>query len=303
MISAEFPELESILLPDYQLYFNNIIPLGFHVALQSLKIRRNINLEKLALEEILETYQIDGIISDNRYGVYSSSVPSVIITHQLKLAPKTPFRSLANNQIKKYLNRFSEIWVPDLPNSVLTEELSATSEFSQKKYIGLLSRFKAPSVESRENFILAVISGTEPHRTIIENRLIKILGNTEYSITLVRGIPDVRGKKVFPENFTVHEHLKTQKLETLLSKCQVLLSRSGYSTIMDAIHTQTPVILIPTKGQSEQNYLAKRLHANFKLPLLSEKKLSSFHIAQSKTIDLNAQNLLSEVIGKWLNEL
>ncbi len=303
LISAEFPLLRTLNLPDYNLQFNHFIPIGIHVALQSLKIRRNINREKIVLENFLATQKINGIISDNRYGVYSSSVPSVMISHQLKLAPRTPFRAIANNQIKKYLNRFSEIWVPDENGSIISGKLSSTDEFLNKKYIGTLSRFKTTSNTIRKNFVLAIISGTEPHRTTLENRLIKSFRSSNQKITLLRGLPKSADKKVFPKNFTVYNHLKTDELETLLKTCKLVISRSGYSTIMDIISTNTPCILIPTKGQSEQEYLSKRLHEKFKFPVIRERKISEDKFQLAQRIDIKNENLLSIEIGKWLNQL
>ncbi len=303
LISAEFPLLQTLILPDYDLHFNHFIPIGHHVALQSLKIKRIINREKLVLDNYLATHEIAGIISDNRYGVYSSSIPSVMVTHQLKLAPKTLFRAIANNQIKKYLHRFSEIWVPDEKGSVISGELSSTDDFTTKKYLGVLSRFKSAPKTTRENFILATLSGTEPHRTTLENRLIKSFRNSKQKITVVRGIPKSEGKKVFPENFTVHNHLLTEDIEKLLTSCKLLISRCGYSTILDAMATKTPVILVATKGQSEQEYLARRLLKKFNVALLKEKQISEDNLQLAQKISCTSDNLLSSVIGKWVNQL
>ena len=303
LISAEFPLLQTLTLPDYDLHFNHFIPIGLHVVLQSLKIKRKIKREKLVLDNYLAAHEIAGIISDNRYGIYSSSLPSAIVTHQIKLAPKTPFRGLANNQIKKYLHRFSEIWVPDEKGSVISGELSDTDDFTAKKYLGVLSRFKAAPKTKRENFILATLSGTEPHRTLLENRLIKSFRNSKQKITLVRGIPESQEKKIFPENFTVHNHLLTEDLEKLLTSCKLLISRCGYSTILDAMASETPVLLVATKGQSEQEYLSRRLESKFNVPLLKEKQISEDNLQLAQKISCTSENLLSSVIGKWVNQL
>jgi len=303
LISSEFPLLRTLTLPDYHLNFNQFIPLGLHVALQYSKIKQNINLEKLALEDFLITHKIDGIISDNRYGIYSSSIPSVVVTHQLKLAPKTPFRALANKKLKNYLNQFSEIWVPDKKDSIISGELSSTDDFPTKKYLGILSRFHAEPKTHRQSFVLAVISGTEPHRTMLENRLIKSFRNSKQKITVVRGLPKSANKKIFPKNFTVHNHLSTVDLEKLLISCKLLIARSGYSTVLDAIATNTPVVLVPTKGQSEQEYLSKRLHEKFNIPLLKERNISDDILPLAQKMSSNDDNLASSVIGKWFNQL
>ncbi|MFB0961216.1 MAG: glycosyltransferase, partial [Flavobacteriales bacterium] len=53
LISAEFPLLQTLTLPDYDLHFNHFIPIGLHVVLQSLKIKRKIKREKLVLDNYL----------------------------------------------------------------------------------------------------------------------------------------------------------------------------------------------------------------------------------------------------------
>jgi len=273
------------------------------VALQYLKLRKAIKEEHESIRRIAKNTKIDGIISDNRYGVYSSQIPSVIITHQLRVAPKTPFKTPANNQLRKSLLPFSEIWIPDAENGFLTGKMSSTTHFSNVKYIGYLSRFSPSEKLLRAEKILALISGPEPYRTLLEDRLIKTLAHSEKRVVLVRGLPDQKIKKTFPENFEVHHHLSTKKLEELFKTANVLVSRAGYSTIMDCVRTGIPAVLIPTKGQSEQEYLAHRLKETFNSPLITAEKFTAASIKMAQAISIQEKSNLNTVIGNWLNQL
>ena len=60
--------------------------------------------EKKIIRSIVKKYEIKGIISDNRFGVYHSEVPSVYMTHQLKVLSGTTTNisaKLHRNIIKK----------------------------------------------------------------------------------------------------------------------------------------------------------------------------------------------------------
>ncbi len=302
LLNSEFPHLVSLRLPDYDLKFNRILPLGFNVALQGLKLSRKIREENYALDKIVSTHKIDALISDNRYGIYSKKIPSVIITHQLKLAPKTPFKFIANKRIARYLQNFDEIWVPDAPTSKLSKSLSNTAEFSSKKYIGFLSRFK-PTETKRKNFILVTLSGPEPYRTQLENRIIRKFGDTSTEIILLRGKPKSKEKKVFPKNFTTYNHLPKPEFEELLNTCRLVISRGGYSTIMDLIVTQTPALLIPTPNQTEQEYLAEVLKSKFSMHIPTEKKISLSDLDKASVINIPFQDSLNIHLGNWIREL
>lgn len=44
-----------------------------------------------------------------------------------------------------------------------------------------------------------------------------------------------------------------------IERSAFIISRSGYTTIMDLVKLGHPALLIPTPGQTEQEYLAKHL--------------------------------------------
>ena len=50
------------------------------MLLQLPKLLWNIKKEHETLNQIIDDYKIDGVISDNRFGLFTSKVPSIFIT-------------------------------------------------------------------------------------------------------------------------------------------------------------------------------------------------------------------------------
>jgi UDP:flavonoid glycosyltransferase YjiC (YdhE family) len=277
-LQNEFPKLKCIRLKDVDVRYgsNGISSLlsYFSIALSIFSNRRK---EHQLLQEIQETEQFDVIISDNRYGLYLQDVQSILITHQLHI--KTPFFSgIINAQLRKWLNKFNAIWVPDFEGSVLSGELSNV-DFSNKKYVGILSRFTHDENATPSHDYLYLLSGPEPQRTVLEKRLSQVIRTHPYPsqegnkkilpLTLFKGEGTrktilVRGTKQvsninFPRNVKVIDFATTEELQQLLNSSKYIVCRGGYSTIMDVVAVKKSALLIPTPNQYEQEYLAKYL--------------------------------------------
>ncbi|MBL7751853.1 MAG: hypothetical protein JNN29_10720, partial [Chitinophagaceae bacterium] len=127
------------------------------------------------------------------------------------------------------------------------------------RYIGPLSRFTYNAAVPETNRLLIILSGPEPGRTIWEEKLMREIAAYTHPITLIRGLP--RGGKPltsFP-HLEVFDHLPAHQLQTAIEKAEWIIARAGYSTIMDLTTLQKKAILIPTPGQSEQEYVANYL--------------------------------------------
>ncbi len=79
------------------------------------RIASVVKRENRWLQEVIVQERIDGVISDNRFGLFSKKVPCVFITHQLRiktgLGNRVDWVSQTFNY--RYINRFSRVWVPD----------------------------------------------------------------------------------------------------------------------------------------------------------------------------------------------
>lgn len=225
------------------------------------QIRQDQNL----LKSLVSKYEIEKVISDNRYGLFHAETKNILITHQLNLKLPKGIRLLGrmvNNRIHKLINHFDECLVPDFPGSInLSGELSHTVRYlkNKPKYIGLLSRLSLVEEDSEISPVelLIIISGPEKQRTVFENivlKSIRSLGN-ELSYLIVRGRPDTLGSET--ENMV--NHLSARKMKSLIKHAKYIICRSGYSTIMDLTLMKKTALLVPTPGQSEQEYIAELL--------------------------------------------
>jgi uncharacterized protein (TIGR00661 family) len=239
--------------------FLNIITL-------SIKILTGIVIDKININKLTNDNNFDIIISDNRYGCYNSRVYSIIITHQINIIlPKylkwaqKPIRLI----IKLLINRFNEIWIPDVPYFPnFAGELSRY--FNKKTYhIGLLSRFnciKTNDISSNEKYeVLAILSGPEPQLSCFYNILLKQLKELNSKCAIVYGKVEKENSESVDNNVKTFSFANSNKLYSLIQSSKYIIARAGYSTIMDLICLKKTAILVPTPGQTEQEYLANYL--------------------------------------------
>jgi UDP-N-acetylglucosamine transferase subunit ALG13 len=264
LFQKEFPALTIIPIQGYRVTYTKIKRLFFiKMLFQFFKINNAIKRERIWLENAIKKYNIQVVISDNRFGLYHKYVKSVFITHQLNIITGNRFADKIAQKINyKYINHFKECWVPDdMSENNLAGKLSHPSinPSIPIKYIGAISRFK--KIEQAKTIDLAVlISGPEPQRTIFENLLLKQMKLLSLKMVLVRGLPLSKNTVLSKEeNLKIINHLPATALNELLLSTKMVIARSGYSTIMDLAKLQQIAILVPTPGQTEQEYLAKYL--------------------------------------------
>jgi UDP-N-acetylglucosamine transferase subunit ALG13 len=260
LLKLEFPTLESVYLPGYDIRYPLKGGMALNMLLSIPRILRGIKNEHALLQQIVLEKKIDGVISDNRYGLYSRDIPSVLVTHQVFI--QTPAGSRTVHRItRNHLNRFSECWIPDLPGiDNLSGELSHLHPCPANYYlIGPLSRFSELISTEQDGSILFLLSGPEPMRTAFEKKIIQQTEGMNRKMILLRGTPgeSTPKKRGFLE---IHAHTDTLNFARIISDASVLIGRSGYSSIMDAAFLGKKCIFIPTPGQTEQEYLA-RYHA------------------------------------------
>jgi UDP-N-acetylglucosamine:LPS N-acetylglucosamine transferase len=67
-------------------------------------------------------------------------------------------------------------------------------------------------------------------------------------------------------NVTYYNFMTSTEIENAFNESEIVLCRSGYTTIMDLTKLHKKAFFIPTPGQFEQFYLARRLKINGFLP-------------------------------------
>jgi len=220
--------------------------------------------EHFKLKRIIKNKNIDVIISDNRYGLWSKKKYSVFITHQLFIKP--PIKCKIADSIllkinKFFINKFDKCLVPDFSTETsISGELSHKKFFSNKvEFIGLLSKFYNYNIVDKQNVfdyeVTAIISGPEPYRTQFEEILLFQLKKTNCKCLILTGKPEEDNEKNIG-NIKIVNHLSTDNMYNVINKSKYIVSRSGYSSIMDYVCLKKKAILVPTPGQTEQEYLA-----------------------------------------------
>ena len=256
LLKQEFPELDFFPLPGYDVRYAKKW-LKLKMVLNIPKILLRIGDEGKILEKIVAENKVDFVISDNRFGLTSSKVPNVFITHQVEI--QTPVFQKAMNQLnRKYINEFDECWIPDYSgDNNLSGKLSASEALKNRvKFIGPLSRFSYKNKECKSIYkCMAIVSGPEPQRTIFEKLVYQELKELSGKSLLVRGILD-ENEPVKGGNVTIVSHLGSEEMQHAIEQSDYIISRSGYSTIMDLTTLKKKAILVPTEGQTEQEYLA-----------------------------------------------
>lgn len=276
LLKKEFKQLTFIELPAYNISYSKS-KLGFKWRLlrQLPKIKKAITKEHAVINKIVHEYAVDGIISDNRMGVYCAKIPSVFITHQLNVLSGMTTK-LSTTLHDYYIKKFDECWVPDfehLPN--LSGKLG--HDFNTKllpiKYIGALSRLKKEVVKT-EYDIMVLLSGPEPQRGLLEQKLFKELDGFNGNILFVKGQIESEQHVEKKQQFTIYNFMTSVDLQHALNCSDLVISRSGYTTIMDLAKLGKKAFFIPTPGQFEQVYLAENLKTQNIIPSCSQNEFT-----------------------------
>ncbi|EIJ37701.1 glycosyltransferase [Galbibacter orientalis] len=282
LLNKEFPDLQFVELPSYKIkYAEKAKNFKLKMLWDSPKILNAIKKEKKRTKELVKELALDGIISDNRLGVYSKKVPSVFITHQLNvLTGNTTWFSSEMHQ--KIIKKFDECWVPDVagePN--LSGRLGHLKKENPKlKYIGPLSRLERKELPVKYK-LMVIISGPEPQRTLLESNLLKETQKYKGNVLFVRGKIEDEQHFCQEGNVTVYNYMNSTQLETAFNESELVLSRSGYTTVLDLAKLGKKAFFIPTPGQYEQEYLAERLQKENLVPYC---KQEDFKIEMLETV-------------------
>lgn len=271
MLQKEFPHLLTLELPSYEIeYAKKGEDFKWKLIKNSPKMIEAIFDEKKIVKKWIAQYHLHGIISDNRLGVYSKKIPSVFITHQLNvLSGKTTWISSKLHQ--HFIKKFNECWVPDFeekPN--LTGKLGhLKSSNINLKYIGPLSRLEKKELPIRYD-LMVILSGPEPQRTFLEQKLTQEIQLFAGKVIFIKGIMEDEQKMKQVENVVFYNFMTSNELEKAFNESEMILCRSGYTTIMDLAKLHKKAFFVPTPGQFEQEYLAKKMKRDGLAPFANQ---------------------------------
>ena len=311
LLKLEFPELAFKELPSYDIHYEHQSMI-LNMMQQLPKLRRIIMRENQALKDILKEESFDLIISDNRYGIHHAEVPGIFLGHQLAIQLPHNMKMLsvfAKTWHNQMLKPFKQIWVPDyMANPNLSGKLSHGVKMHTPIYfIGPLSRLNYRPDIDQDLPLLVLLSGQEPRRTQFEQKVIEQLEKWGEETLLVRGLP---GETEVPESpypfLKIINHLPAGEMEETIARAKRIVCRSGYSSVMDLAAMRKKVLFVPTKGQTEQEYIAKYLSSIGHATYVTE---DAMHLAQNlEQLDLMyplslRNDRLEELVSLALEEL
>lgn len=294
-------------LPQYLILLFKLPVLIFHIITEHRRLRK-----------IIRKYGIDIVISDNRFGLWHRDIKTVYISHMHRipfpgrLKMLEPFGILLHRFIIK---KFSLCFIPDVPGELnVSGRLSHGLELpSNTRFIGILSRFSPPADPGRKesrpgNRIVLVLSGPEPQRKILKQKITDLFRNGNMELTILEGRPGNPHDAAVSGNIRSFHHLPSMEFRRLLLESDYIIARSGYSTIMELVSLNRTALLIPTPGQTEQEYLARYLSERGWFATVAQKHLGSGLVLPpckdlpAEAIADESRRLLDEALKELLDQ-
>lgn len=291
-------------VPGYNFkYYNTPLWLSFLLQIPKL-IWVSVQI-KIRVAKLEKKYKPSLIISDNRPFFFSRKTHSVYITHQLQIMHPSKFAKKILNMVHHFLIRkFNQCWIPDDENHFFAGELSTASIDTSCLFIGGLSRFalQEPKNDDESPFKnVCVLSGPEPMRSIWKNFMIKNWKNCPNSLIIGASLKTGEFKK--NGHVTLSGHLPDDQFVNILHNSDLIVTRSGYTTIMDLYYIEKFAYVIPTRNQYEQEYLARHHNGNqFKMMSLNQISNLKPFLAKPKT-EKNKLFCNAQIIYNAVNKL
>lgn len=260
LLKGQFPELKHFSLPGYHPVYPTNNSMVLKMAQQLPAFAAAIRKENQLVRELVTQQKVQVVISDNRYGCYAANTKNIFITHQLHLLMPDYWKWIepgVNQLNHRLIRKFDECWIP-AENEELIPELLKGSETLSTRFIGYLSRLSAaPSPKKYE--LVAMVSGPPPQRAIFAELLQQQLLKMNLKALLVMGEPDTAKTNRQMNHLEMINYLDTDGVQDAMAQTDLVITRSGYSSVMDLMKLGKRAILVPTPGQTEQEYLAVAL--------------------------------------------
>ncbi|MCX6253398.1 MAG: glycosyltransferase [Bacteroidia bacterium] len=265
----ELPGLSYIKFTGFKPGYSRFFPQYLVLLLKIPILLYHVILEHHRLKKIIREYAIDIVISDNRFGLWNRKVTSAYVTHMPLIPLPKPLRFLEFVGVllhRAVIKKYSLCFIPDLPG-----ELNVSGRLSHGislpdnvRYTGILSRFNMTGSSPHEKLInfqhnTVILSGPEPQREILKQKLAGILKEQDFPTVMLEGRPDKMREIVRAGNIFYYNHLPASEMKEMITGSERIIARSGYTTIMELLSLNCSALLIPTPGQTEQEYLAAYL--------------------------------------------
>jgi hypothetical protein len=285
LFRAEIPGISYLNFTGFKPGYSRYLPQYISLFLKTPLMFYHIIREHVRLKKIIRIHKIDIVISDNRFGLWNRNITSVYVTHMPRIPFPKPLRFLEIFGIvfhRVIIKKYSYCLIPDLPGELnLSGRLSHGIALPDNvRYIGILSRFaetKLPGMHvsnpplggpdsyreggkgEKFHHNAVILSGPEPQREMLKQMLVKLLKNMEPPTVILGGKPESGRGIERSGNIIYYDHLPADKMIELIRSSDYIVTRSGYTTVMELMSLNCSALLIPTPGQTEQEYLSEYL--------------------------------------------
>lgn len=264
-LKQEFPNLKIVRFSGTEISYSSGTLLWLKMLFSVPRLLLGICKEHRQLKNIIDQEDIDVVFSDNRYGLWNKKIYSIFMTHQTNIqfpGKLKLFKGMANRVNRYFINKFDRLWIPDAEGTdSISGELSNAEYINiPTKRVGILSRFNelGNEIQNQPIELLAILSGPEPQRTLFEKKLVEEIKALEIKATIIRGLPGIEEKSK-KDNILYISHLESETLANYIKSAKLVICRPGYSSLMDLACLGISAIVVPTPGQTEQEYLAEQL--------------------------------------------
>lgn len=317
LFRAELKDLKYIEFHGFSPRYSGLFPQYLVMLIKTPLLLFHIIAEHRKLQKIIKEYSIDIVISDNRFGLWSRKATSVYITHMPLIPLPRPWKAFerAGTLLHRYvINKYNFCCIPDLDRELnLSGELSHGLKLPRNvRYIGILSRFCMTLNDENDQYSFPhntiILSGPEPQRSILKKKMSDIFREKLPVTVILEGKPGAAGESNSDGNIISHNHLPAAEMKHLLKTSELIISRSGYTTVMDLICLNCSALLIPTPGQTEQEYLAGYLAGKGWFNTVNQKHVSDplpvfkSHSIPSEEIKEESKKLLERFLSELLQE-
>jgi len=316
MFREELPGLHYIHFPGFKPRYSRILPQYLCILLKLPSLLVCTVSEHKKLKRIIMEHNIDLVISDNRLGLWNKSIRTVYVTHMPLIPFPGAFRFMEWIGIFMHgwiIRKYSYCLIPDLPGDMnLTGRLSHGIKLPPNvRFIGMLSRFSdLPSDTDRDFYpsprTTLILSGPEPQKSILRNKITSLQNESGNFIVILEGKPESGNLVSSGGTIVSYSHLRSAEMKKLITGSKLIISRPGYTTIMELISMKCSALLVPTPGQTEQEYLSDYLSARgwFKTTaqrdLKSDRELTSPALPEVNGMITESKTLLEPVLNEVL---
>jgi len=282
LFMKEVPGLTYIDFPGFRPGYSRYLPQYLFLLMKTPLLLYHILAEHLKLKRIILDFKIDLVISDNRFGLWSSRAKCVYVTHLPVIPLPDNLRFLEWTGIlfhRFFIKKYSLCFIPDLPGDLnLSGRLTHQVKLSvNTRFIGILSRFSdmPHAYENKFRFPhnTVIMSGPEPQRGILRKKLADILEHMEPPTVFLEGKPGAPDVSSRSDNIISFNHLPSDKMRDMIMGSSSIITRPGYTSVMELISLNCSALLVPTPGQTEQEYLARYLSGKGWFSFVSQKRL------------------------------